>query len=185
MARTLNDIINSGHSVRVSAIACVLAKWLGQTEAQLEETRISALYHDAGKLYVPVEILDKDGPLTTEEFAVVKTHTTKGYEHLKTLGAKFERAAEVAYLHHERIDGSGYPHGLMEDDIPKNVLIISLADVYDALRTERSYKKALPVDQTIRLIKDGACGAFPAHLLVLLDNQDLIDEIEQELGRLS
>ncbi len=132
-------------------------------------TTASAL-HDIGKISVSSEILNKPGRLTDEEFAIMKTHSAIGAEMLgKMAGTQDEPLMKAAYeicrWHHERWDGRGYPDGLRGDEIPISAQIVALADVYDALTSERCYKKAFSHETAIRMILDGECGAFNPLLL--------------------
>lgn len=131
--------------------------------------------HDIGKIVVPEQILNKPGRLTDEEFAVMKTHSEKGAEMLRgvfSLGRDplLDYARDIAHWHHERYDGRGYPDGLKGDDIPISAQVTAMADVYDALTSERVYKKAFSHETAINMIKNGECGAFnPALLDCLMD----------------
>lgn len=129
--------------------------------------------HDIGKIVIPEEILNKPGRLTGEEFAVMKTHSEKGAEMLRGvshLGREplLDYARDIARWHHERYDGRGYPDGLKGDDIPICAQVTALADVYDALTSERVYKKAFDHDTAINMIKNGECGVFNPLLLECL-----------------
>ena len=131
--------------------------------------------HDIGKIVIPEQILNKPGRLTDEEFAVMKTHSEKGAEMLRgvfSLGRDplLDYARDIAHWHHERYDGRGYPDGLKGDDIPISAQVTAMADVYDALTSERVYKKAFSHETAINMIKNGECGAFnPALLDCLMD----------------
>ena len=134
------------HTERVGRIAALLARALGLREAEVELVRRAAPLHDVGKIGIPDEILLKPGKLTDAEFAQMQTHTTIGVKILS--GSRFpilQLAAEVALTHHERWDGSGYPHGLAREAIPLPGRIVAVVDVFDALTHERPYKAAWPV----------------------------------------
>ncbi len=144
---------------------------LSETDIALIKTA-SAL-HDIGKISIPEEILNKPGKLTKEEFAVIKTHTTVGAEILEqmTFGQDkplFCYAMEICRWHHERWDGHGYPDGLRGEQIPIAAQVVALADVYDALTSERCYKKAFDHNTAISMILGGECGAFNPLLLECL-----------------
>lgn len=133
-----------------------------------------AVMHDIGKAGIPTEILHKNGALTAEEFETVKKHTVIGSELVRAMREKYEAPVsrwlyEVCRWHHERWDGKGYPDGLLGDDIPLSAQVTALADVYDALRTDRPYRRAVPHDEAVRMIKAGECGAFSPRLLYCLD----------------
>lgn len=140
--------------------------------------KASAL-HNIGKISIPEEVLNKPGKLTDEEFEAMKQHTVIGYQMLSDLGFQDEPLVEVSReitrWHHERYDGRGYPDGLKGDEIPLSAQIVSLADVYDALTSERVYKPAFSHEKAIQMILNGECGAFnPLLLECLVEAQDAI-----------
>ncbi len=142
--------------------------------------------HDVGKITVPSSILNKPGRLTGEEFEIMKQHALKGAEILKSLEAyQSERLVEIAYQicrwHHERYDGSGYPDGLVGEDIPISAQVVSLADVYDALTSNRCYKIAFPHEKAMQMIINGECGQFNPLLLSCL--RDIADDIPSRLEK--
>ena len=140
-----------------------------------EITRIitASALHDVGKISIPDEILNKPGRLTPEEFAVMKTHSLMGAKMIEAV-PQFETeplvktAYEICRWHHERYDGRGYPDGLKGDDIPIGAQIVALADVYDALTSDRVYKRAFSHEVAVDMILDGQCGAFSPQLLECL-----------------
>ncbi len=144
---------------------------------------MASALHDIGKMAIPDEILNKPGKLTDEEYEIMKTHTTLGADMLDKLGdysddGMLRTARAVCRWHHERWDGRGYPDGLRGDDIPIAAQVVSLADVYDALTSERVYKAAIPHEQTVQMIVAGECGAFnPLLIECLLDVKDRIVEV--------
>lgn len=122
-------------------------------------------FHDIGKLYIPRKILNKPGPLTPEECAVVRQHPLWGKKIVEREGAGCSReevrlASDICLLHHERCDGRGYPRGLKGKQIPLEIQAVSLADAFDALCSERRYKKALSWQEAVELICGGQCGCF-------------------------
>lgn len=144
---------------------------------------LASALHDIGKMSIDDAILSKPGRLTSEEFEIMKTHTTIGADMLHELGrhhagnALMEYAYQIARWHHERWDGKGYPDGLKGDDIPIAAQVVSVADVYDALTSVRVYKDAIPHEEAIQMILDGKCGTFnPLLLDCLLEVQDRIAE---------
>ena len=155
---------------------------------QLDESDISLIstasaLHDIGKIMIPDEILNKPGRLTEEEYAVIKTHTTEGAKILKDLSSGIGRADEpllqvahaICRWHHERWDGGGYPDKLCGDEIPIAAQVVALADVYDALTSERCYKPAYSHEQAIDMILNGECGAFnPLLLECLQESSELL-----------
>ena len=145
---------------------------------------LASALHDIGKIGIDEAILNKPGKLTAEEFAVIKTHSMLGAEMLQKTESfadqpLLQTAYEIARWHHERWDGRGYPDGLKGDDIPISAQLVSMADVYDALTSERCYKKAFPHETAVQMITNGECGAFnPLLLQCLLDVQG---ELKQEI----
>lgn len=136
---------------------------------------VAAMFHDIGKIGVPDELLRKPGTLTPEEFEVVKQHTLIGEELLRGMRdfrgePLVETAAEICRWHHERLDGKGYPDGLKGDEIPVTVQAVSLADAYDALVSQRSYKPAYSHGEALDMIRRGACGAFSPLLVECLQD---------------
>lgn len=132
-----------GHSERVMHFALSLADAVGITRQEREVLRKGALLHDIGKISVPDAILDKPGPLTPEEFEVIKEHPTQG-EHIVQPLHSLRETLPIIRWHHERMDGHGYPDSLSGDKIPRLVRILSVADVYDALSSNRPYRQSIP-----------------------------------------
>lgn len=145
---------------------------------------VASSLHDIGKIAIPDEILNKPGRLTDEEFAIMKTHSMLGANILSELPAEMRDAplVKVAYeicrWHHERYDGRGYPDGLKGDDIPISAQVVAMADVYDALTSERCYKKAFTHKEALKMILEGQCGTFNPLLLQCL--QGIADTLEHE-----
>ena len=156
------------------------------TAEQQDNIPLASALHDIGKIGIDEKILNKPGKLTPEEFEVVKTHSMLGAEMLHQLGNFNEQpllqtAYEIARWHHERWDGRGYPDGLKGDEIPISAQLVALADVYDALTSERCYKKAFSHEKAVQMILNGECGAFnPLLLQCLTDMQtDLKVQLQQ------
>jgi len=131
--------------------------------------------HDIGKIAIPDAILNKPGRLTTEEFDIMKTHSIKGCEMIASLSRMTDKeyllfAYNICRYHHERWDGAGYPDGLKGDNIPVCAQVVGVADCYDALTTDRVYRKAIPTAQAINMILNGECGIFSPKLLESLKN---------------
>ena len=137
------DKYTSGHSRRVAEYSKMLAQALGKDEKAQQEIYLFALLHDIGKIGIPDGIINKKGRLTDEEYAEIKKHPKIGYEILKSITILPNLKAGVRW-HHERLDGSGYPDGLKDEDIPEYAKIISVADAYDAMTSNRSYRDSLP-----------------------------------------
>ena len=145
----------------------------GITDENIPQMRAASSLHDIGKIGIPSEILNKPGRLTKEEFEIMKTHSTLGSDMMGNMNIYrneplVKYAREICRWHHERWDGRGYPDGLTGDDIPISAQIVSIADVYDALTSERCYKPAYSHDEALRMILDGECGCFNPLLLTCL-----------------
>jgi putative nucleotidyltransferase with HDIG domain len=153
LARTIDkmDHYTAGHSERVARYAVALARWLGLPESQIEIVRHSALMHDIGKIGCVMN-LNKAGKLTQDEYEIFKRHPTYGREILDPIRFLAPVVPGV-YLHHERWDGRGYPLGLARDGIPLIARIIAVADTYDAMTSDRAYRRALPHEVTISEIE--------------------------------
>ena len=152
------------HSINVAIIAKYIARILKLDDATINEITTAALLHDIGKLQVPNEILYKRDKLTHEEFDIIKEHPTLGYHILKQAGCVNTDIIHGVFEHHERWDGYGYPMGLCDLDIHIYARIIAIADVYDALVSERSYKKALSREDAIECMKADS-GHFDTDIL--------------------
>jgi putative nucleotidyltransferase with HDIG domain len=146
------DPYTRGHSDRVTRYSMLVAKELGLSDEAIEVVRVSAQLHDVGKIGIEDGILKKPGALTTEEFSVMKTHTTKGANILRPV-AQLKEMIPGIELHHESIDGRGYPHGLKGDEIPLLPRIIAVADTFDALTTNRPYQHAHDPQDALRIIQ--------------------------------
>ena len=145
-ALDLRDHATEGHSQRVADLTVKLARLFGLSEAELVQVRWGALLHDIGKMGVPDDILRKEETLSEAEWAVVKHHPVLAYELLAPI--RYLRAAiDIPYAHHERWDGSGYPRGLQGEQIPLAARIFAVVDVWDALRSERTYRASWPVER--------------------------------------
>lgn len=164
-------------------LGCLLQKTSKYSVRGKERSAIAmaSVLHDIGKLAIPDNILNKPGSLTKEEFEIMKTHTTLGSDMLNKLNMYDDSsllikvAHDICRWHHERWDGNGYPDGLKGDEIPISAQVVSLADVYDALTSERVYKSAISHDEAIKMILNGECGVFnPLLLECLMDVEDRI-----------
>jgi putative nucleotidyltransferase with HDIG domain len=153
LARTIDkmDHYTAGHSERVARYAVALARWLGLPESQIEIVRHSALMHDIGKIGCVMN-LNKAGKLTQDEYEIFKRHPSYGREILDPIRF-LEPVVPGVYLHHERWDGRGYPLGLARDGIPLIARIIAVADCYDAMTSDRAYRRALPHEVTVSEIE--------------------------------
>jgi putative nucleotidyltransferase with HDIG domain len=147
------DEYTRGHSERVAAYASILSKQLGNSKEMTNKIYWASLVHDVGKIFIPRNILNKVTVLTTEEFAEIKKHSEKGEEILKeTEGMK--EIADIVRHHHERYDGSGYPDGLKEDEIPLESQIIAIADSFDAMTTNRLYRRKMSYEEAVEDLRN-------------------------------
>ncbi|WP_420127693.1 HD domain-containing phosphohydrolase [Longimicrobium sp.] len=153
------DHYTQGHCERVADRACALASAVGFDDGTLLWFRMGALLHDVGKIVVPPAILNKPGPLTPEERAVMERHPDAGVELINDLEFPWDVRPMVRH-HHEAWDGSGYPARLSGEDIPLSARILCVADVYDALATDRPYRKAFPHEHTLRIMQADAGHIF-------------------------
>lgn len=145
----MRDPYTGGHQRRVSALACAIAREMGYPSEQVETLRIAGLLHDIGKISIPSEILNRPGKLSDAERVIVRTHAEIGYEILKEI--EFDSpVALIALQHHERLDGSGYPHGLVADTIIPEARILAIADVVEAMASHRPYRAALGVESALK-----------------------------------
>jgi putative two-component system response regulator len=148
------DEETGGHVRRIGLFSAHLANAAGWTHEQVEDIRLAAPMHDIGKIGVPDAILQKEGPLTEDEFEVIKSHTLIGGQILKDSEfPMLQMAHEIALYHHERWEGGGYPENRKGEDIPVAARIVSLVDVYDALSQDRVYRKASPEEEVIRTMQ--------------------------------
>ena len=146
-----------GHSDRVTAFALALADVVGLSPGERELLHRGGILHDIGKISIPDAILNKPGPLTPEERAVIEQHPAQGVKIIEPLESLRELVPLIRW-HHERLDGRGYPDGLKGDAIPYMVRVLSVADVYDALQSERPYRAALPHGRCLDILRSDAAG---------------------------
>ncbi len=167
------------HVQRVSEYTVVLAKALDIDDKQIQILKTASMLHDIGKLMIPNEILEKPGKLTDEEFEVIKTHTTYGLNLLKnSKGPIMQFAKIIAYEHHEKWDGTGYPQGLKKHHIHIYAQIVSVADVFDALTSKRCYKEAWPIEKARREIMSLRGKSFSPEVIdAFAANYDKFKEI--------
>lgn len=151
-ALDLRDKETEGHSIRVTDMTVLIARAMGMGESELVHIRRGALLHDIGKMGIPDAILLKPGPLTEEEWKIMRKHPVYGYELLSHI-SYLKAALDIPYCHHERWDGTGYPRGLKNEAIPLSARIFSVVDVWDALISERPYRPAWPIEKVREHIK--------------------------------
>lgn len=145
------DVFTRKHCENVAAITCRLCEYLHCSKGFTEYCTICAYLHDLGKIFIPPEVLQKPGKLTDEEYEIIKTHTTIGYEMcMKDL--KLRPYAAGPYYHHEALNGTGYPQGLTKKDIPYEGQIIRVADEYDAIVSKRQYKSHIGISDTLKIL---------------------------------
>lgn len=149
----MKDQYTNGHSARVAEYTVMLSRELGIDEETIEKYYCIALLHDIGKVGVPPEVLNKPGKLTDEEFRVIKSHPALGFDALNNISILPELATGAG-AHHERPDGKGYPNGLKEDEIPRVAQIIAVADTFDAMYSDRPYRKRMNFEKAVSIIKE-------------------------------
>ena len=149
----LKDSYTQGHSQRVAKYTAMLATELGCDEDTVDMYYKIALMHDIGKIGIPDEVLNKPGKLTDDEFDTIKSHAARGYEALKNISLMPELAIGAG-SHHERPDGKGYPKGLKQGEIPRVAQIIAVADTFDAMYSNRPYRKRMNFERAVGIIKD-------------------------------
>ena len=193
MIRIMSNILGSRNSESrehilhiKTATEMMLRQLVKVTEADIALITTASSLHDIGKIRIPEEILNKPGRLTDEEFKIMKTHSELGAAIIKDMDFPQDHplvhtAWEISRWHHERWDGKGYPDGLKGEEIPISAQVVSIVDVYDALTSERCYKKAFDHDTAIQMILDGQCGQFNPILLKCL--KELSTQLSKMLGK--
>ncbi len=146
------DRYTRGHSERVSRVSVAIGQYLGMGEGELETLRLSGLLHDVGKIAIDDSILKKPAALTAEEFEIMKSHPQQGYKIMSQIPAMKEFLPGM-YMHHEMVNGAGYPQGLTGDEIPLQAKIVSIADAFDAMTIDRPYSKGMSLEDALNLIK--------------------------------
>jgi hypothetical protein len=176
------DLDTGTHVERMSEYCALIASRLGWSAAEIDRLRVAAPMHDVGKVAVPDQVLLKPGPLTPEERRVMERHTIVGYQMLAdSSSAEIELAAEIALTHHEHFDGNGYPRGLCGSDIPLAGRIVAVADVFDALTSDRVYRPAMPVGDALEILHAGRGRHFDPKVLDAFN--DALDDILAARGR--
>jgi putative two-component system response regulator len=177
-----NDNDTGLHIWRMAAYARTIAEAIGWPEHMAERLELAAPLHDTGKIGIPDGILKAPRKLTAEEWVIMRQHSLIGYEILQCSDSPiFKMAAEIALYHHEKWDGSGYPKGLVGDNIPQSAQIVAIADVFDALTMKRSYKEAWNVEASLEEIKANSGTHFnPALITVFLNILPKILNIKDE-----
>lgn len=156
------------HSLNVAMLANILGRWLHMEEHDLKLLTVAGMLHDIGKVLIPPEIIKKPGPLTKEEFEIVKQHSLKGYKLLKGKNVD-ENICQAALLHHEKCDGSGYPLGLKGDRINELAKLITIVDIYEAMTANRCYREGICPFAVIRMYEEEGYSKYdPKYLLPFL-----------------
>jgi two-component system response regulator RpfG len=178
------DAVTGSHLKRMARYSGLIARGMGLSEDEIEEIEMAAPMHDIGKIGIPDAIMQKKGRLTAEEVAIMQTHAQIGYEILKGSPSRFlQAAAVIAQNHHEKFDGTGYPFGLKNNNIPLMARIVALADVFDALTSERPYKEAWEWQKAVDYIIEQKGTHFDPELVdVFLTHIDEARAIQQALA---
>lgn len=159
------------HNIGVGVLSTLIGKWMELSENELSILTLAATLHDVGKVNVPIEILNKPGKLTNDEYQVVKNHTVYGYEILKDTEGLNPRVALVALQHHEREDGFGYPLGLKKEKIDPLSSIVAVADIFHAMSSKRPYHEPIAFHEIVNQMIHGKFGELNAEIVsVFLDN---------------
>lgn len=198
---TLSDVVNYlhlvkplddytySHSLNVSLMAIVIGKWMGFNEKQLDEIAIAGLLHDLGKTKVSQELLSKPGKLTSEEFDEIKKHTVLGFMMVEKIMNISPNIKYAILMHHEKIDGTGYPTGATENQIPLYARIIAVADIYDAMTSNRTYRDKLCPFEVIKDFEMQTYGKLDTEVLSVflknIANSYLGDFVELKNGEIA
>jgi putative nucleotidyltransferase with HDIG domain len=157
----MRDQYTAGHQKRVNQLACAIAKEMHLPMERVQIIRVAGLLHDFGKIFVPTEILIKPGKLNELEFSLVRSHPQSGYNVLKSIEFPWP-IADIILQHHERMDGSGYPSHLREEEIGTEARILAVADVVEAMASHRSYRPALGLDTALKEINKNKSTLYDA-----------------------
>jgi HD-GYP domain-containing protein (c-di-GMP phosphodiesterase class II) len=158
------DPYTRGHSERVSRFSVATAQGLGLPQAEIEKIRVSALLHDVGKIGIDDSVLKKPSALTDAEFEIMKTHPQKGFKIMSQIPAMKEFLPGM-YMHHEMINGEGYPQGLKGEEIPLQARVVSVADTFDAMTTERPYQRAMDLEAALTRLKSFVGTRYDARVV--------------------
>lgn len=174
------DVFTRKHCENVASLTCRLCEYLHCNKGFTEYCTICAYLHDIGKLFIPPEVLQKPGKLTDEEYAIMKSHTTLGYNMcMKDL--KLRPYAAGTIYHHEALNGTGYPQGLTKKDIPYEGQIIRVADEYDAIVSKRQYKSHIGISDTLKILIENCQAGKNNPLIVKKLFKVVIDDVEYEI----
>ena len=159
------DPYTKGHSTSVSRFSEALARAINLPEKEIERITLGALLHDVGKIGIPETVLKKEGPLSDDEWAIMKQHPTIGVEKVLQPNPKLRDLIPIVKYHHERIDGKGYPENLSNGDIPLAAKIVAIADTYHALISDRPYRKGMDIEKAISILQAGAGSQWDEDLV--------------------
>lgn len=161
----MNDDYLFAHCINVALLSTIIGKWANFSAEDIKVLALCGLLHDIGKLLIPQEILNKPGRLSVTEYELVKTHPALGYEHIRNMDID-PRIKQACLLHHERCNGSGYPHHIKGDRIPDFAKIVTIADVYDAMTSQRVYRQAICPFTVISKIEADAFILYDPEFLI-------------------
>jgi putative nucleotidyltransferase with HDIG domain len=164
-AMDAKDKYTRGHSQSVSNYAVALASAVNLPPAEVEKIRLAAFFHDIGKIGIPETILNKPGPLTEAEMEIMKQHPVIGARQILQPVSSLRDIVPLVEYHHERWDGKGHPEGLKGENIPIGARIVSIVDAFHALTSNRPYRKALPLEEAMEILKDGAGALWDPDLI--------------------
>lgn len=182
IAAEFRDKETAIHIRRMSRFCQLLSGWAGQDRERTDLVRLASTMHDVGKIGIPDDVLLKPGKLTSDEFALMQEHTEFGFRILSGSSSELLKlAATIALTHHEKCDGSGYPAGLKKEDIPLEGRIAAIADVFDALTTNRVYRKSMGLYDAVEIMKQGRGSHFDPELLdAFLSHLDEVLRVKKE-----
>ncbi len=181
MVLDLKDLTTGLHATRLAEWAVRVAEQLGVGHEELRDIEFASLLHDVGKIGVPDAVLQKPGRLTEEERTTVRKHPEYGWAILRSVPG-FERASLLVLHHHEHFDGNGYPAGLVGEEIPLGSRIVAIVDAFDAMLSNRSYRRGLPVDEALRRLEAAAGTQFDPKIVT--DFTNLVTKLLPELSRI-
>lgn len=160
----MRDPYTAGHQQRVADLACAIARDMALSEDEVYGLRMASVIHDLGKITVPSEILSKPGRLSDLEYQLIKSHVQAGYDILKNIDFPWP-LAEIILQHHERLDGSGYPNGLMDQDISLAARILSVSDVFETIASHRPYRPSLGVQKAINELRENRGSLYDTRVV--------------------
>ncbi len=181
MMLDLKDLKTGLHATRLAEWAVRVAEQLGVGHEELRDIEFASLLHDIGKIGVPDAVLQKPGKLTDDEQATVRKHPEYGWAILRSVPG-FERASLLVLHHHERFDGNGYPAGLVGDEIPLGSRIVAIVDAFDAMISNRSYRRGLPLEEALERLQASAGPQFDPRIVSHFNN--LVAKLLPELSRI-